>query len=109
MLESLLGTANREKVLIFLQARNEGYPREIADFFNTDLRSIQNQMEKLEQGGIIYSRMAGRTRLYNFNPRYPLLQELKVLLDKALLFYPEEMRKRLLPERSRPRRKGKPL
>lgn len=109
MLESLLGTTNREKVLVFLEARSEGYPREIADFFKTDLRAIQNQMEKLEQGGVIYSRLAGRTRLYSFNPRYPFLKELKALLEKALEFYPEAEKERLFPERSRPRRKGKKL
>lgn len=30
------------------------------------------------------------------NPRYPLLEELKALLEKALTFYPEEERERLL-------------
>ena len=109
MLESLFGTVNREKVLIFLQARGEGYPREIAEFFKTDLRAIQNQLEKLEQGGVIYSRMIGRTRLYSFNPRYPFLKELQTLLEKALEFYPAEEKNRFTPERSRPRRKGKPL
>ena len=38
MLEPLFGTANREKALIFLEARAEGYPREIADLFDTALR-----------------------------------------------------------------------
>jgi hypothetical protein len=53
--------------------------------------------------------MVGRTRLYSFNPRYPFLDELRALLEKALEFYPEEEKARLFPERSRPRRKGKPL
>jgi DNA-binding transcriptional ArsR family regulator len=109
MLEPLFGTANREKALIFLEVRTDGYPREIADLFDTDLRAIQNQLEKLERGGVVYSRMVGRTRLYSFNPRYPFLVELKALLEKALEFYPQEEKDRLFPERSRPRRKGKPL
>ena len=109
MLESLLGTVNREKVLIYIYARNEGYPREVAKFFNTDLRSIQNQFEKLEYGGILYSRLVGNTRLYTFNPRYPFLAELKALLNKALSFYSAEERDRLTMHRQRPRRTGKPL
>ncbi|WP_321393809.1 winged helix-turn-helix domain-containing protein [uncultured Desulfuromusa sp.] len=109
MLESLFGTVNRERVLIFLCAREEGYPREVAKFYRTDLRAIQNQFEKLETGGVVASRMVGNTRLYTFNPRYPFINELKNLLQKALDFYPESERERLLLNRRRPRRKGKPL
>lgn len=109
MLEALFGTINREKVLLYLLAREEGYPREVAKFFDTDLRAIQNQFEKLELGGVLYSRLAGNTRLYAFNPRYPFLNELKSLLEKALTFYPEGDRQHLLMGRRRPRRKGKPL
>jgi hypothetical protein len=109
MLESLFGTINRERVLIYLFSRDEGYPREMAKFFATDLRSIQNQLEKLEFGGVLYSRMVGNTRLYTFNPRYPFLEQLKALLEKALSFYPESEQKRLAMNRRRPRRKGKPL
>ena len=90
-------------------AREEGYPREIARFFNTDFRAIFNQLEKFEAGGILRSRSAGRTRLYSFNLRYPFLKELKALLEKTLLFYPEDIREQLLVNRRRPRRRGKPL
>ncbi len=109
MLEPLFGAANREKVLFYLQARGESYPREIAEYYKTGLSPIQKQMERLEEGGILYSRMVGRTRLYAFNPRYPMLDELTALLDKALTFYPERERDRLFMDRRRPRRKGKPL
>jgi hypothetical protein len=96
VLEALFGTVNRERVLLYLFARDEGYPREVAKFYDTDLRSIQNQFEKLEVGGVLYSRLIGNTRLYAFNPRYPFLEELKVLLEKALGFYPEDERERLV-------------
>src|SRR6185369_5690179 len=105
MLESLLGSTNCERVLIFIAAREEGYLREISDFFETSPAPI---LKQLENGGVLFSRLAGRTRLYGFNPRYPFLNELKSLLDKALTFYPEDIRARLLESRRRPRRKGKP-
>jgi hypothetical protein len=108
MLEPLLGSATSERALIFILARNEGYAREMARFFETDLSGVQKQLEKLELGGVLVSRTAGRTRLYTFNPRYPFLKELKSLLDKALTFYPEDERRRLLMNRRRPRRRGKP-
>jgi GTP-sensing pleiotropic transcriptional regulator CodY len=109
MLSSLFGSKNAERVLIFLQTRNEGYAREIARFFETDLKSIQNQLDKLEAAGVLSSRAVGRTRPYMFNPRYPFLTELKALLEKSLTFYSEEEREKLVMNRRRPRGKGKSL
>jgi len=109
MLQPLIGSENRERVLVFLQAREEGYARQIARFFDTDLSPIQDQLDRLEAGGVIVSRELGRTRLYQFNPDYAFLQELKALLQKALSFYPEELIERLTMNRRRPRRRGKPL
>ena len=108
LLEPIVGSSNRERVLIFLQAREEGYAREIARFFETDLSPIQDQLEKLEAGGVIVSKQVGRTILYRFNPRYALLDELKSLLIKAITFYPDELQEKLLMNRRRPRRRGKP-
>jgi hypothetical protein len=107
--EPILGSTNRELVLICLAAREVGYAREIARFFDTSLYPIQDQLQRLEAGGIIYSREAGRMVLYRFNPGYALLQELKALFDKTITFYPEEMQERLLMNRRRPRLRGKPL
>jgi predicted transcriptional regulator len=56
MLENLLGSGNRERILIFLYSRNEGYAREIARFLKTNLDPVQKQLERWESGGILYSR-----------------------------------------------------
>jgi hypothetical protein len=109
MLESIVGSLNREKVLVFMIARQEGYAREIARFYDTDLDPIQKQLDKLEQGSVLYSRMIGRTRLYAFNPLYSLLPELKALLEKTLSFYPKGIQIELTENRRRPRRRKKPL
>ena len=109
MLEPLLGSTNAERVLLFITARSEGYAREIATFFDTGLYGIQKQLEKFENGGVLASRLVGRTRLYSLSPRYAFRRELQALLDKALTFYPEEEQARLRVVRRRPRRKGKPL
>ena len=109
MLLPLLGSENSERVLIFLLARENGYAREISQFFDTNLYAIQRQLDKLETGGILVSRTVGRTRLYQFNPRYSFLEELKSLLAKAFSFYPESVREELLMNRRRPRSRGKPL
>jgi predicted transcriptional regulator len=109
MLMPLLGSENSERVLIFLLARENGYAREIAQFFDASLYAIQKQLDKLEAGSVLVSKKAGRTRIYQFNPRYPFLAELKTLLEKALAFYPENVREDLIMNRRRPRERGKPL
>lgn len=109
MLEPLFGSVNRERVLIYILARGEAYAREVATYFEAALLGVQRQMEGLEAGGVLYSRKAGRTRLYGFNPRYAFLPELKELLEKVLTFYPDEERERLVMVRKRPRRKDKPF
>lgn len=109
MLEPLLGSLSAERVLLFILAREEGYARDIARFYETDLYAIQKKLDKLETGGVLVSRLAGRTRLYIFNPRYPFLNELRSLLEKALSFYSVEDQEKLLMNRRRPRAKGKTL
>lgn len=108
MLENLFGSINKERVLVYLVAREEGYARAIADFFATNLRNIQVQLDNLEAGGVLISRREGRTRLYGFNPRYPLRQEVVALIERTLDFYPPEERERLFGGRRRPRRRAKP-
>jgi hypothetical protein len=109
MLEPIVGSRSGEQVLVFLAARQEGYATEIADFYGSQLYAIQQQLEKFEDANVLVSKKVGRTRVYRFNPRYPFLEELEAILNRALEFYPDSMRERLLLNRRRPRRAGKPL
>jgi hypothetical protein len=109
MLEPILGSKSSEQVFVFLAARDEGYATEIARFFDAGLYAIQNQLERLEGADVLISKKVGRTRVYQFNPRYPFLEELKNLLSKVLDFYPEEIKESLVMNRRRPRKKDKPL
>ena len=109
MIEAIVGSKSSEQVFIFLFARDEGYATEIARFFDADLYAIQKQLERLENNDVFISKKVGRTRVYQFNPRYPFLVELKALLEKVLSFYPEEIKEALVMNRRRPRKKDKPL
>ena len=109
MIETLLGSKNAERVMIYIFSREEGYAREIASFYSTDVKPVQMQLDKFEKSGVLVSRSVGRTRPYEFNPRYPFLNELKALLEKALSFYPAEEQEKLTMNRRRPRAKGKKL
>ena len=109
MIEPIVGSKSSEQVLIFLTAREQGYATEIAKFFGAELYAIQKQLERLENSEVLVSKRIGRTRVYQFNPRYPFLNELKCLLEKALSYYPEEIKEKLLMNRRRPRKKDKPI
>ena len=109
MLEALLGSINVERILIFLLCRDEGYAREIARFYKTTPSSIQNQLNKLEEKGVLISKLSGRTLNYSLNSHYQFLLELRNLLNKVCTFYPEELKSTLLYNRRRPRRRNKPL
>lgn len=109
MLLPLIGSKNRESFLVFIKARQAGYARQIARFFDTDLSPIQDQLDRLEAGGILVSRELGRRRVYQFNPEYAFLRDLETLLQKALSFYPDELIEQLTMNRRRPRRREKPL
>ena len=58
MLEPILGSKNKERILLYLHVRKEGYAREISRYFKTDLAPVQKQLERLENGGVLYGRAA---------------------------------------------------
>jgi predicted transcriptional regulator len=109
MIESILGSDNAERVLIFLFVRQKGYASEIAKFYATDLSPIQSQLRKFEEGGVLVSFLEGRTRVFQLNPRYAFQPELNALLEKAFNYYSPEEIERLKMNRRRPRRTGKPF
>lgn len=108
MLQVLLGSIDKERVLQFILAKKTGYASQIAEFYGTKSSQIIKQLESLENGGILVSTEAGRTRLYSFNPRFYFLKELSDLLIKARDAYEPDLKQRLLLQRTRPRRKNKP-
>ena len=108
MLEPLLGSARKEKILLYLYTHGEAYAREIAAAFTFHLSPVQNQLSNMEKGGLLYSKLKGRTRFYGFNPRYPFKKELAAILEKVLTFIPEEEKLKYYQPRLRPRHSGKP-
>lgn len=109
MVEGLFGSISKERVLIYLIARGEGYPREVATFFDVPVTPIKNQMKQLEGSGILICRQVGRTLVYSIDPRCVYKNELEALLNRVLEFYPENLRVALLENRRRPRKLDKPL
>jgi DNA-binding transcriptional ArsR family regulator len=109
MLEPLFESTAKERILLFLHAHGESYPREIARALGLYVNAVQYQLLKMEKGGVLYSKLRGKVRLFGMNPRYPFKKELASLLEKALSFMTDTESSRLYKPRLRPRRTGKPL
>lgn len=109
MIEGLIDNKVKEDILLSLLAREDIYARDISSIFGYHLLSVQNQLKKMENGGVLVSRLKGRTRLYAFNPRYPFIKEIKVLMEKVFEFIPAKEKDKYFTPRLRPRRTGKPL
>ncbi len=108
MLDALFGNATAGKVLAFIAMNREAYAQEVADRFDVSLSMVQNQLERLAQGGVLVSVTRGRTRLYGFNPRFPLAEDLEAMLRRAVEYMPARERERYAARR-RPRARAKPL
>lgn len=108
MLEALFGSRTAERVLLYLANYGEGYAKQIADTFGITPSMAAKQLEKLEAGGILVARPQGRTRVFTWNPRFPLRRELLPLLERALALLPETDRHAYFRQRRRPRRTAKP-
>lgn len=90
MLEGLFGSKAVVKALLFLFVNKTCYGTQLHRQLNTALTPIQKALLRLENGGIIASENAGKTRLYRFNPDYAALPELEHLLRKAYKHLPQD-------------------
>lgn len=109
MIEVLLGNSTAEKVLLYINTYREGYGTGMSKIFKIPLNSVQKQLKRFEEGGVLVSQLKGNTRIYTFNPRYVFLEELKKLLDRTMKMLPEKEIKKYYRNRTRPRKAGKPL
>lgn len=111
MLESLFGSESIERVLFFLLRNETCYALQLKKQFGTALSPLQQALLRLEKGGILASTVVGKTRVFQFNPRYLFRKELCFFLECVYATLPEEIKKKYYEksERKRPRRTGKPL
>lgn len=109
MIETIVGNKTAEKVLLYLENYDECYAKGVADAFGVPVFSVQRQLQKFEAAGILVSLLKGKTRLFYWNPRFPLKKEFRAFLKRAIELLPESEKERYFTERRRPRRAGKPL
>jgi hypothetical protein len=111
MLEHLFGTPIIGRVLFYLLVNEKNYASQMQQAFDLPLSSIQRACARLEQGGILACQSEGKTRIYQFIPRYPSLEELRAFLEKAYACLPPDYKQRSDEplKQARPRRQGKHL
>ena len=69
--------------LLFTNPRRELYTREVARLSFLALRTVQDELAKLESANLIVSRSNGYQRFYRANPKHPLYRHLAVLVRKS--------------------------
>jgi sugar-specific transcriptional regulator TrmB len=111
MLEYLFVNKNVEKVLVYLLLHGKANASELSRSFNSALDPIQKTLRKLEEGGLLVSFLEGRTRVFQWNPRYPFLKEIQALANKIYSFIPINVQEMHYQsnKRKRPRKTGKDL
>lgn len=62
MLEPLPGNSTIEKTPLFVENYGQGYPKEAFRTFGISVNGIQQQLKRLEDGGIVVGYLEGRTR-----------------------------------------------
>lgn len=109
VLEAIFGNRTAAWVLLFLQCYGEGHALRIAKTFGFGLNMTQRQLKRLEEEGVLVSRLVGNIRLFSFNDRNPTVRNLKELLEAELKLLPNEQVQHYFRERQRPRQSGKAL
>jgi hypothetical protein len=109
MIESLLGNATAEKVLLYIANYGEGHISGIADTFGIPKSQVRKQILKLEGGGILVGRSLGNTQMFQLNPRLPFKKELENFLEKILSLQSFDTLEKYYRQRRRPRRTGKKI
>ena len=88
--------------LLFTNAGQELYTRELARLSFLALRTVQDELAKLESANLIVSRSNGYQRFYRANRKHPLYRNLAAIVRKGVV-HPKAKPRPL------PSRRGKPV
>ncbi len=107
MLDKLFGNETLALILLNLYHYGEVYSALVEKNTGIASRPILNQLNKMEEAGIFVSRVVGRSRLYQFNPKSPVIRPLKEIINITYSNMTLKMKEEMFKERMRPRAKGK--
>lgn len=109
VLEAILGNRSAAQALLFIEAYGSGHANRMAKTYGVSVNAMYRQLCRLEDSGVLVSRMVGNTRLFEFNTRNPTVANLRRFLGAELDLLPEEQVRAYYRQRQRPRRTGKVL
>jgi hypothetical protein len=109
MLEGIFGNKTAERVLLHVFHYGEIHASAIAGDYGIALNPIKRQLDRFETAGVLASKEVGRSRVYFFNPKSPLLGPVRELIRILYESIPLKEREGIFHVRRRPRRKGKPV
>lgn len=109
MINELFGNETSAQILLYIQNYGEGTPSGISKSFGMGKMRVYKQLIRLEDAGILVARDVGNQRMFSFNTRMIILEEIKNLLQKYLTTMPDDAFNKTFAERRRPRRTGKKL
>lgn len=104
-----MGNATAEKVVLHLFHYGEIHASAIASDYGISVSQVARQLDRLERSGVAVAKQVGRSRTYRFNPRSPMADAFKKLVQVAYEGIPLEQRQLLFSKRRRPRMRGKPV
>jgi DNA-binding transcriptional ArsR family regulator len=109
VLDKILGSETAMKIMFHLVHYGEIYPSAVANDYQISLSGVQKQFHRFEEAGILVSKLVGKSRVYLFNKKSPVVKPfinlVKVYYDGLSL----EDKEQLFSTRRRPRRPGKPV
>jgi len=69
--------------LLFTNPAQELYTRELARLSFLALRTVQDELAKLESANLVITRSNGYQRFYRANPKHPLYRQLTQIVRKG--------------------------
>ena len=88
MLDTLITSRTRIKLLLkfFLNSKAEGYLRNLEQEFNESSNSIRIELNRLEDAGLLQSRVQQNKKLYSANTSHPLFPDIHNIIKKYIGF-----------------------
>lgn len=68
---------------LFLHPGNQGHLRGLADEFDESTNAVRVELNRLEEAGMLNSRMDGNKKLFQANHQHPLFPEIQNILKKV--------------------------
>jgi predicted transcriptional regulator len=109
VLSKIFGNETAEKVLLHVFHYGQIHASAVAQDHGVALTPVLRQLNRFEEAGVLVSKMVGKSRLYQFNPKSPFAAPVQLLVKIVYESMPMETRESLFGVRRRPRRKGKPV